>query len=42
MDYIKRIHLMVKEISVAHLFIKKILKIEPKSSAIQGKKGCCF
>jgi hypothetical protein len=29
---------MVKEISAAHLFIKKILKIESKSSAIQGKK----
>jgi len=34
---------MVKEISTAHFFIKEILKIEPKSSAIQGlKKGCCF
>jgi len=34
---------MVKEISAVQLFIKKILKIEPKSIAIQGeKKGCCF
>jgi len=33
---------MVKEISAAHLFIKKN-KIEPKSGAIQGeKKECCF
>ena len=38
MDCNKHIHLMVKEISAAHLFIKKILKIEPKSSAIQGQK----
>jgi hypothetical protein len=31
---------MVKEISAAHLFIKKKIKIEPQSSAIQGlKKG---
>jgi len=43
MDCNKHIHLMVKEISAVQLFIKKILKIEPKSIAIQGeKKGCCF
>ncbi len=38
MDCNKPIHLMVKEITEPHLFIKKILKIEPKSSAIQGQK----
>lgn len=38
MDCNKHIHLMVKEISAPHLFIKKILKIEPKNCAIQGQK----
>jgi hypothetical protein len=38
MDGNKPIHLMAKAISAPHLFIKKNLKIKPKSCAVQGKK----